>query len=181
MSQWIRVDVVVFAGHSSMHVEKHGPTAAVVFLAGWKFSEFWQCCVSGSQTPSSFRSLSHESSQEDCSKELRKIIELQAVKSELEYRVQVLLGLNLSFLFLIIIVLVWLTRCCSCCMNRTSSLAQNSMMSRLPPPSALALPAPDSQGLDATAFALASLGGVLGAANQVVSPSSKAAAVWRRG
>ena len=158
-----------------MVFEKHGPVAAVCFLAGWKFIEFCQWSLSGSRVPYNFQSLGKES--EECNFELRKIIELQAVKAELEYRVHVLFGLNLLWLALFIVIILWITRCCRCCLNRSFDSAQTLYVRDFPerhPRPALADAAPP-----ATTLSLAGLGGSPGVESPVISPSSKAA-VWKR-
>ena len=158
-----------------MVFEKHGPVAAVCFLAGWKFLEFGQWSLSGSRVPYNFQSIGKES--EECNGELRKIIELQAVKAELEYRVHILFGLNLLWLVLFILGTLWITRCCRCCQNRSSELAQTFYVRDLPErsgPPALADASPP-----AAMLSLAGLGASPRAESPVISPSSKSA-VWKR-
>ena len=158
-----------------MVFEKHGPVAAVCFLAGWKFLEFCQWSLSGSRVPYNFQSIGKES--EECSGELRKIIELQAVRAELEYRVHVLFGLNLLWLVLFIVSIVWMTRCCRCCHNRSFDSAQNFYVRDLP--ERLAPPALADAAPPAAMLSLAGLGVNPSVESPVISPSSKAA-VWKR-
>ena len=155
-----------------MVFEKHGPFAAVCFLSGWKFLEFCQWSLSGSRVPYAYQSIGVHSVE--CNSELRKIIELQAVKAELEYRVYVLFGLNLLWLVLFIVSLLWLSRCCRCCQNRSSPSAQTVYVRDRPASPALTDTAPPVSTLS-----LAGLGASPRAESPVFSPSSKPA-VWKR-
>ena len=122
----------------------------------------------------------------DCSAELRKIIELQEVNSQMSWKITLLICLSLSSILLWLLLLLWITQCCACCCRRPWNLVQGPARERgrplledaAPGPRALASVADEPRPF-ATAPLLQALGDLGDAADRVITPSTRPAA-WKR-